>query len=84
MGVVDYNAMLPQRISRIIDERGFKQRAIAQRAGFSPQQFTDMLNGRRIIKACDVLAVADALGVEVGELFIEEDPGDRASQGMRE
>ena len=77
MRVVDYNAMLPRRISSIIDERGFKQCAIAQRAGFSSQQFTDMLNGRRIIKACDILAIAEALGVEVNELFETHD--DRAS-----
>lgn len=71
MGVVDYNAMLPRRISCIINASGLKQRVIAQRAGFSSQQFSDMINGRRIIKACDALAIAEALGVEVQELFTD-------------
>ena len=75
MGRVDvsrYNAMLPENIARIIQERGFKQTAIAQRAGFTDQQLSDMLNGRKIIKPCDVVALSEALGVTTNELFFQE------------
>lgn len=28
-----------------------------------------MLNGRRLIKACDVVKIADALGVQSGDIY---------------
>lgn len=77
MRVGDINASVPENIDRIIEAKGLKQNAVAERAGFSKQQLSAMLNGRRIIKVCDVLAIADALGVEVNELFATHD--DRAS-----
>ena len=42
---------------------------MAQRAGLSEQQLSDMLNGRKLIRACDLLPIADALGVTVDELL---------------
>jgi len=56
-------------LSRIIKERGLKQSAVAQWAGYTNHQVTDMLNGRKLIKPCDVTALANALGVNVGDLF---------------
>ena len=69
------NAMVPGNVARLIDERGMKQCAVAERAGFSKTAFSDMLNGRRIIKVCDVVAIARALGVEVGQLYEAEQKG---------
>lgn len=71
MSVATYNAMLPANISYIIKKRGLKNGVVAELAGFSKQQFSDMLNGRRIIKSSDILAIADALDVPVGDLFKE-------------
>lgn len=69
MNVKACNVMVPENIVRLINERGMKQRAVAERAGFTDQQMCDMLNGRKIIKVCDTLAIAEALGVEVAELY---------------
>lgn len=69
MNVAAYNAVLPANIIRIIQEQGLKQRAVAERAGYSPQQFSDMLNGRKIIKVCDTFAISEALGVDVAALY---------------
>lgn len=69
MKAKQYNDVVPSNICRIIKERCFKQVSIAERAGYSKQQFSDMLNGRKIIKPCDVLAIADALGANVSDLF---------------
>lgn len=63
------NAMVPGNVARLIDERGMKQCAVAERAGFSKTAFSDMLNGRRIIKVCDIVAIAEALDVEVAALY---------------
>lgn len=54
---------------RIMRERGLKHRAVAERAGFSEQQFSAMLNGRRLIKDCDVAVLAKTLNVTANDLF---------------
>ena len=69
MTAKECNGIVPENIDRIIKERGLKQGSIADKANFSKQQFSDMLNGRKIIKVCDVVAIADALGVSVGEPY---------------
>lgn len=56
-------------IKRIIREKGFRQKYIAQRAGFSELKFSDILNGRRVLRAEYLLPIASALDVEIGELF---------------
>lgn len=69
MNAERYNAVVPSNIAKLIGARGLKQGAVAERAGYSKQQFSDMLNGRKIIKPCDVLAIASALCVSVDDLF---------------
>lgn len=71
MSIAECNSTVPHNLYRIIKERGLKQSAIARWAGYSNQQFTDMLNGRKIIKPCDILAISDAIGVSVGDLFVD-------------
>lgn len=75
MNAANYNRVVPANVVRLIDERGLKQCAVAERAGFTKTQFSDMLNGRRIMKVCDVMAIAEALGVEVGELYVTDQKG---------
>ena len=69
MSITTMNATIPVAVARIIEERGLKQRAVAKRAGMSDQTLSDMLNGRRLIKAKDILALAHALDVTPNDLF---------------
>lgn len=62
--------MLPVNIACAIKAHGMKNNVVAERAGLSAQQLSDMLNGRKIIKPCDILAISDAIGVNVGDLFV--------------
>lgn len=71
MPIAKYNAPLPRNIRHIIKEKGLKQTAVARLAGYSNQQLTDMLNGRKLIKPCDAASIAKALGVSIGELFAD-------------
>lgn len=71
MNAEKYNIVVPGNIGRLIKERGLKQGAVAEWAGYSRQQFSDMLNGRKIIKPCDLLAIADAIGVSINDLFAD-------------
>jgi len=71
MSIAEFNSIVPSNVNRIIEERGLKQNAVAKWAGFSTHQFNAMLNGRRLIKPCDISAIAVALGVKVDALFTE-------------
>lgn len=71
MTISECNATVPQNLSRIIKERGLKQSAVAQWSGYTRQQFTDMLNGRKLIKPCDATKLAATLGVNIGDLFVD-------------
>ena len=52
-----------------IRKLGIKQKVIAERAGYSIQQFSNMLNGRKLISATDVWRISQALGVTPNDLF---------------
>lgn len=56
-------------IRNLINERGMIQRVVAERAGYTSQQFSDMLNDRKIIKAIDIVPISKALGVSVQEVY---------------
>lgn len=57
-------------IKWLINSKGMKQGVVAERAGFTPQDFSNMLNERRkLIRAEHLPAIADALKVDVNELF---------------
>ena len=58
-------------IKRSIAEKGLFQKAVAERSGFTEQQFSDMLNGRKVIRAEYLPLIATALGVDVGDLFVD-------------
>ena len=69
MQIAEYNQMVPKRIEEIIEKKGYKKTHIAKLAGLSASEFSSMLNGRRIIKPCDVVTISKALGVSANELF---------------
>lgn len=53
----------------IINERCLKQCAIAVKAGYTKQQFNDMLAGRKAIRDTDILRIATVLEVDANTLF---------------
>lgn len=79
MCIAEFNAPAAENIVKIISSKGLKQSAVAKKAGYSKQQFSDMLNGRRIIRPLDTKAIAIALEVDANELFkvSEQDVGGR-------
>ena len=61
-----------KNVIRIIDEKGLLKKGVAKRAGMTPQALTDVIAGRRVIRADMVPALANALDVGVMELFKED------------
>lgn len=56
-------------IRQIIKERGLKQCAVAERAGYTKQRFNAMLTGRKLITDADIYKITAALGVDANALF---------------
>lgn len=57
-------------IKSIVREKGLKQIRVAEKAGFTPQQFSAMLNGKKLILAEYMPRIANALDVDVMEIYI--------------
>lgn len=69
MTIAEANYPLAGGIAVIIKNKGLKQTYVAQKAGFSPQELSDMLNGRRLIKACDIPRLAYSLNVTSNDIY---------------
>lgn len=63
------NSIIAPNVRNIIKDKCLKQSAVAEKAGYSKQQFNSMLNGRKVIKDVDVLRIATALNVDANTLF---------------
>ncbi len=64
-------AVIPN-IRKIINERGLKQCAVAEKAGYTKQQFNAMLTGRKLITDIDISKIIIALDVDANTLFGNE------------
>ncbi len=73
MDIAKSNEPLAERILFLIKKSGIKQFVVANRAGYSANEFNAMLNGRKLIRACDIPNIAVALGVDVNELYKKEE-----------
>ena len=66
------NSIVALNVKEIIKDRCLKQSAVARKAGYSNQQFSAMMNGRKIIKDTDIMRIATVLSVDANELFKKE------------
>lgn len=58
-----------ENIYKIIEEKSLIQAGVAEKAGYTPKSFNDMLRGRKLILADDVLRICKALDITPNELF---------------
>lgn len=56
-------------IKSIINDKGFKQRYIAEKTGIDEQRLSDMLHGRRRILATDIILLCEVLEVTPNKIF---------------
>jgi DNA-binding Xre family transcriptional regulator len=64
-------SVVVENIKRILTENGFKKQAVARRAGFTAQQFSDILAERKVIKADYIVPLCDALHCTPNDLLIK-------------
>ncbi len=56
-------------IRRLIRTKGLKQTFVAEQAGFTDQQLTDILNNRRLLRVEHLEPLARVLGVTIETLI---------------
>lgn len=69
MDIEKSNYPVAGNIASIIRKKGLKRYFVAQQLGCSGQQLSYMLNGRRLIRPCDILAFSKILNVSVEQLY---------------
>lgn len=63
------NGIVAQNLREAINQSGMKQKVVAERSGFTDQMLSDMLSGRKVIKAEYVPPLCAVLGVTPNRLF---------------
>ena len=64
-----YDAII-NNIKMLISKKGMKQSVVAERAGFTPQAFSNILNERRKLLRIEFMPpIAKALDVDMNELY---------------
>lgn len=58
-------------LNRVIEDKGLVKKGVAKRAGITAQALSDILKGRKIIRADMIPALASAVDVPIEELFKE-------------
>ena len=61
--------MIADNIRTIIDERCLKISALSLKAGYKKNTLSNMLNGRKIITADDILIICNLLDVSPNEIY---------------
>lgn len=72
MTIAECNSPVAENIARIIAEKGLKQVHVSEKAGYSAQSLSDMLNGRKLIKVSDVIRISEVLCVNIAQLYTTE------------
>lgn len=63
------NLPVTKNIAKIMREDGLNEKKVAKRAGYSEQEFKDMIGGNRIITVFDITKLCMVLGVCENMLF---------------
>ena len=67
--MITYDEII-QNIRTIIKEKGVKQNFVANKAGFTPQEFNNILCSRQLLKTESIVNLCNALDVTPNELFL--------------
>lgn len=68
--IFEANSPFSKGLEIIIKEKGMKYVYVAEKAGYTKQELSDMLNGRRLIKACDIPKLAAVIGVAIDDIYV--------------
>lgn len=60
--------IIANTVKTIVKNSELKQRAIAERCGYTEKQFSSVINGRKLITAEDIVKLCNGLGITPNEL----------------
>lgn len=69
------NSIVAPNVEAIIARKCLKQSAVAEKAGYTKQQFNAMLKGRKVIRDTDIVRIATVLEVDANTLFMTGNTG---------
>ena len=69
MNIKEMNYPFDVGVANIIKQKGLKHVYVAEKAGYTKQELSEMVNGRRLIKARDILRISIALGVTADDIY---------------
>ncbi|MGI5960090.1 MAG: helix-turn-helix domain-containing protein [Massiliimalia sp.] len=75
MNIQRHNQVVANTLRELIQEKGMKQKAVAQKAGLSEWDLSAILHGRKLILADHIVGLAQALEVDPNRLFGYETGG---------
>ena len=64
--------LVQKNLVRIIEDKDLKKKGVAKRAGITAQMLSDIIAGRKVIRADMIPAIAYAVGEEIPELFRDD------------
>lgn len=70
--MIRINDIVAPNVEAIIVRKCLKQSAVAEKAGYTKQQFNAMLRGRKVIRDTDIMRIATALDVDADTLFMAD------------
>lgn len=69
MNIKNGNRPVTDNILSIINQKGIKQKYVSQLMNCNEADFSNMLNGRKVIRATDIVNICKALDVTPNDLF---------------
>lgn len=61
--------IIVKNIRQCIAEKGLKQSYVAKKAGFTPQEFNNILCGRKKLNVEYIMPICNALSITANDLF---------------
>lgn len=68
-------SLVQGNLIRVIEEKDLKKKSVAKRAGITAQMLSDIIAGRKVIRADMIPALANAVDVPIPELFKDNEKG---------
>lgn len=59
-----------ENIKKLLKETGLKQYVLAERCGYTPKTFSQLVNGKKTITDIDVIKLCKGLNVEPNDLIV--------------
>lgn len=66
-------SIVVKNIKAIIKRNGLKQKYIAEKAGFTENEFSNILNGRKMFRTEYVNSICNVLGIQPNDLFAQNE-----------